>query len=278
MECPNCHVNASVSEQQFGALYTCNDCKAVYFINFDGQPEYGENLEEDNSSEDLQAPPSLNIGNVEPPQLEPITADPLAGYDASANQQNTFENQNIESGYEGSLEPLIDSTNVVDFDNKLDQQFEQPTDLSAQLGATENNLEIQNTEQQATDFSLDFNTSEANPIENIAVDVPTQNQQAVISNFKQVAKEISDFGNTEVQIATLNYDLTVEGLDTIEIRSLFREAIEDLKFGWDVSEIMNKITNGSIVFEKLNPVKAFILAKRLQFIDVEKKWRQNAIS
>lgn len=241
MECPNCHVNASVSEQQFGALYTCNDCRAVYFINFDGQPEYGDNLETEASAEDNEVTASFNI---EPPQLEPLTADPLAGYE-NAHQQNEVAHENIESGFEGSLEPLIDSANVVDFDNKLEQQFEQPIDP---IVATQ-------------------------PIQ-----PETQNFEEPRTDFKQVAKEISDFGNTEVQIASLNYDLTIEGLDTAEIKNLFREAIEDSKFGWEVAEIMGRINKGSIVFEKLNPVKAFILAKRLQFIDVEKKWRQNAIS
>jgi hypothetical protein len=41
---------------------------------------------------------------------------------------------------------------------------------------------------------------------------------------------------------------------------------------------MRSIKNGQIQFEKLNPVKAYILAKRLQFLDIEKQWKQNAMS
>ena len=58
----------------------------------------------------------------------------------------------------------------------------------------------------------------------------------------------------------------------------FREIIEDPRFGWDANELLRGVKNGRIKFEKLNPVKAFILAKRLQFLDIEKNWKQNAIT
>ncbi len=138
-----------------------------------------------------------------------------------------------------------------------------------------------------TDLNLnDYNEFNASPIgefnqNEFAVIEPIQdNIEAVqtFGSFTDVAKDISDFGNSETQVASLNYDLKISGLDTIEILKLFKESIEDSRFGWETNELMRSIKNGAISFEKLNPVKAYMLAKRLQFLDVEKKWKQNVLN
>jgi len=170
MICPNCQIDSVIGEQHYGALYTCNACRAVYFINFEGQPEFGE------------APAAL----------------------------------------EEVIGPEIGSTEAVSAVEEI--------------------------------------SSEKNSL------------------FADVAQNITDFGNTETQLAGLNYNLKIIGLDTQEIKQLFQEAIADSKFGWDASEIMKNIKNGQVQFEKLNPAKAYILAKRLQFLDIEKHWQQNAMS
>ena len=236
MICPNCQVDVSVTEQLFGSLYTCTQCRAMYFINFEGQPEFGD-----------------------------ITLTPSS------------------DSFESSLEPLIDSIDVISFDNKLEEQFvalEPQGDLQlpeAALGYQDNNQIL----NQSLNLDLNQNLKQENSkTDHFAQDVFQQTKQNTGSKdlFTEIAKEISDFGNTEVQLANLNYDLKIKGLDTHELLQLFKEAIEDSKFAWDVSEIMRSIKNGQVNLEKLNPVKAFILAKRLQFLDVEKDWKQNAMA
>ena len=76
MICPNCQKDVAISEQLYGALYTCGSCQAVYFINFEGQPEFGE---------------------VPAGVLSDIVSEP----------------------FEASLEPLVDSVDMLSFDNKL---------------------------------------------------------------------------------------------------------------------------------------------------------------
>lgn len=224
MICPNCQVDKKITEQQFGALYTCRSCSAVYFINFEGQPEFGD-VSEEIQAEAVSAPE----GAIEP---LPFVSD--------------------SSGFESSLEPLIDSIDMVSFDNKLDEQF--GAQFDAQLSAPPV------AEEASTETLEAEGLTELSP------------------SFSAVAQEISDFGNTETQLAGLNYDLKITGLDTQETKRLFQEAIGDSKLGFDSSEIMKNIKNGQIEFQKLNPVKAYILAKRLQFLDIEKHWRQNAMS
>lgn len=111
-------------------------------------------------------------------------------------------------------------------------------------------------------------TSDQNPFE-----VPAQVES--ISDFNSAALEITDFANQDNTISALSYDLKVTGLDTKETMLLFREAIDDSKFGWITQELFSSIKNGECEFKNLNPIQAFILAQRIQFLDIEMEWKQN---
>lgn len=296
MICPNCQTEVEVTEQHYGALYTCGNCQAVYFINFEGQPEFG----------DVEMPPAdLNFGG--PAQNSELSAPPPDPAIPEAAPSQDFNNTdlNANSGFEASLEPLIDSVDMVAFDNKLEDQFNNldalnsnnndfsaPMDSSFETPVGDSNqdsseFENQNIEQPVTEQpmpEMDFSNTDANPFEAVAetqAPVPAAKPAAAkksSNSFSDVAQEISAFGNTEVQLAGLNYDLKIVGLDTQETTKLFKEAIEDSKFGWDANELMKTIKNGEIQFTRLSPVKAYILAKRIQFLDIEKHWKQNVLS
>lgn len=235
MICPNCQIDVAISEQLFGALYTCGACQAVYFINFDGQPEFGE------------VPTGLlsDIVSASPAGIEPEVAP------VSASEEN-FQS------FESSLEPLVDSVDMVNFDDKLDAQFDSYV----------NNENLPSAEAE-------FTGNEINLFENIQTESVVEPN---IHSFSQIAKEISDFGNSEAHVSGLNYDLRISGLDTQLTLKQFKEIIDDPRFGWDSNEMIRGVKDGQITIEKLNPVKAFILAKRLQFLDIEKNWKQNAFA
>ena len=163
MQCPQCNNDVPVSEAQFGALYTCPKCVAVYFVGFDGQPEY--------------------------------------------------------SSMESSFEPLP--------------------------AHEENNF--------AEEFISTFE----------------------VSAFASVAQEISDYGNQEEVISNISYDLNIKGLDTIEVMQSFKDAIEDSKFAWLTQDILSQIKNGQATLQNLNPIQAFVLATRIQFLDLDIEWKQN---
>lgn len=177
MICPSCQNEVQVSERNYGALFTCPQCQAVYFVNFEGQPEY---------SNDTSAPDINNDPVVQAEEFSP----------------------------------------VVDFSTFQDVSEETPQDFSA---------------------------------------------------FQNVAQEISDFGNSEVQITALNYTLEINGLDSKEDIKVFQETITDSRFGWDVPELLKQIKNGHIVLDKLNPVQAFVLYKRIYFLNFDLKWKQNVL-
>ncbi len=174
MNCPSCHDQVEVLERNYGALFTCPKCQAVYFVNFEGQPEYSQETPQD-------------------------------------------------SQWHGDNTPLAENNN----------------DMSPMLD--------------------------------------TMDAELPPSAFSGIAQEISDFGNSEVQITALNYTLVIEGLDTKEDVKAFKETISDNRFGWDVTKIMQQIKNGKITLEKLNPVQAFVLHKRIHFLNFDLKWKQNVL-
>jgi hypothetical protein len=137
-----------------------------------------------------------------------------------------------------------------------------PSNLSDDLveSVPENDLKVE---------VQDFQTFETNNFEPM--------NSFVNSEFQDAALEISNFGNSETQIAALSYDLHLKGLDTRDVQLAFKEVIEDARFSWDFNDLMKQIKNGELVLRRLNPVQAFILAKRIHFIDVEMKWTQNAL-
>ncbi len=237
MICPNCQTDVAISEQLFGALYTCGACQAVYFINFEGQPEFGE----------------IPTGD-----LSDFVSEPTAGTEPAVAPAPAASEANFQSTYESSLEPLVDSVDMVNFDNKLDAQFESYVNNDSSAPPEGN-----------------FAANDLNPFENIQTESVVEPN---IHSFSQIAKEISDFGNSDAHVSGLNYDLKITGLDTQVTMKQFKEIIEDPRFGWDSSEMLRGVKNGQITIEKLNPVKAFILAKRLQFLDIEKNWKQNALA
>ena len=191
MQCPSCHKDVPLSEKQFGALYTCRKCQSVYFVNFDGIPEYGE--------------------------VAPIEF---------VNDSQTVENQTIENN---------------------EQPF-QPFETTYEAAPEEIPAEI-----------ISETISDKNP-------------------FDSIAREIETFGNQETEISGLTYDLKITGLDSKESIFVLKEALLDAKFGWNSEDIFNQINYGSLELKQMTPIQAFVLAKRIQFIDAEMNWSQNVIA
>lgn len=204
MICPQCQQDVPVEAAQYGALYTCPKCSAVYFVNFEGEPEHG----------DTTLPQETSFENQS--EVQPETAE-------------NFE----------SLEPF------------------QSLETSA--------LEPSDADLEPNPFS-----SFPEMTEPLAINDPAES-----SVFSQVAEDIQNFGNQDEAVSNINYNLKVTGLDSREIVSLFEEALDDSKFGWIAKDILSGVKDGECHLKNLNPIQAFVLAKRIQFLDIEIEWTQN---
>jgi hypothetical protein len=246
MICPSCKKEQKVTESNFGALYTCTSCQAVYFINFDGQPEFGEA-----SSEDYEAANQ---------SLQQQTDNSIL---APADNREPFP--------DAGLEPLMSVTENVD--SMIGGAPESGSYLSEILGSAGN--------AGVNPFENQIQPEPPAPVVKPAAraaPVAAKAAPAAGNLFADIAQEISDFANTDSSLAGLNYDVTISGIDTQETKELFKEAIEDSKFAWDAIEIMKSMKHGRIIIQKMSPAKAFLLAKRIQFLDIERTWKQNVLT
>ena len=92
--------------------------------------------------------------------------------------------------------------------------------------------------------------------------------------------DIAKFGNSEAsggRDGALRYNLRVTGIDTVDVREAFREALTDRKFVWDTDEILRSIKSGECAIENISSVKAHVLITRLRQLPVEVEWEQYAI-
>lgn len=96
-----------------------------------------------------------------------------------------------------------------------------------------------------------------------------------VNSFASAAQDIAEYGNEEEALSSISYDVLIKGLDTKEVMQEFKEAIEDSKFGWMTQDILNQIKNGESYLKKLNPIQAYVLASRIQFLNLEIEWKQN---
>jgi len=224
MQCPSCHNSVTIENKDIGALFTCPSCMSVYFINFDGTPDYSE-------------------GAI-PTEEEVKALQQTIVAEDSKSPTHSFEHS-VDSGVE---EPLSEASSV-----------HQPDSFFLNM-----NAEIQNNEKSISNNS------------NVSNQTPEQTISDSSNMFQNMTQEIEAFGNQQTVIAGLSYDLSIAQIDTKESMELLKEALDDSKFGWLVDDFVKEIKTGHLTLKNLTPVQAFVLARRIQFIDVEIKWTQNA--
>ncbi|MFN3453935.1 MAG: hypothetical protein ACK41T_03170 [Pseudobdellovibrio sp.] len=311
MQCPSCHKEVTLQEKDIGALFTCPECRSVYFINFDGTPEYGEvvqpseeelhelqnqhvkdnnknrkaNSHKTDKTDDLNAMADLTYQPVhhevsqeaahqafENPlvnqEFSNALTQPTENNYSESLSRNEFSNSLIQS-LESNYESLNESQNFESLDTSLDALKLEQNDFSAKND--EFSLEVA-SEKMVKSESSSFGNEENLEDKNLSLAYHHQPQ-----SFQQVAADIEQFGNAQTVVSGISYDLEVSGLDTKEVMSLFKEAIDDSKFSWIADEIMASLKNGVCTFKNLSPIEAYVLSRRIQFLSVEIKWRQNAI-
>ena len=81
-DCPQCHSSLEIPEQNFGTLFTCPACQAVYFVGWDGVPEQPQGAAETFQPQEnsFQAEPFSSEEQNEvvapPPAAIPLDATP----------------------------------------------------------------------------------------------------------------------------------------------------------------------------------------------------------
>lgn len=260
MQCPSCHKEVDVKDKDVGALFTCPQCRSVYFINFDGTPDFGEVQQP--SVEELQRLQNQAIPEKKKKKKnEPDAAE----FELATQDLQPLAEQQVESvplSFEIEV-PSVDlsQNEIAAFELQQAESVihhEQPSETLNELSSVEPVL------------------TEPLPIEAPSQDV--NNFGGGNEDFSSIASELESFGNSQTVVAGISYDLEVTGLDTKEAQELLKEAIEDSRFGWHAEDFSRDIRSGTCQFKNLTPVQAFVLARRIQFIDIEMKWKQNVLA
>ena len=258
MQCPSCQNEVSVQDKDVGALFTCPQCRSVYFINFDGTPEYGD--VDQPSAEELEKLQNQSVPEKKKKKKKDKKND---SDETEAEALETVEAQ--AAGFEMEV-PAMEMAPV---DTPAFEIQSEPAPFTLE-------------EQPAETFQIEpepipFEAlpAEMPSIENISYEAP---QTMTGQDFSSIASEIETFGNQHTAVAGISYDLEITGLDTKQSQELLREAIDDARFGWHPEDIVREIRTGTCHLKNLTPVQAFVIARRIQFIDVQMKWKQHVLA
>lgn len=230
--------SASVTDD-FG-LTECGSCHAQLLVHIDGSVEFS------GAGTDEVTPVADAPFEDAPAEDAPVEDLPFeeAPYEESAYREMPYEDLNFEAaGAEDAV-----AANPADEDPALEE--------AAPPVAEE-------------EYSFD----EPEP-------APPAAESGSAGNGSPDLSDIASFGNSEAsggRDGALRYNVLVSGIDTVDVRDAFREALTDRKFVWDTDEIIRSIKSGVCAIENVSSVKAHILITRLRQLPVEVEWEQYAI-
>lgn len=71
------------------------------------------------------------------------------------------------------------------------------------------------------------------------------------------------------------YDIILENLDTIDIKTALFKILEQARFGINVEAARRSLKGGELILTDLNPVVASVLIGQLRDLDIKISWRQS---
>lgn len=304
--CPNCQKPVQILDKHLGTLFTCPHCNAVFFVDWNGQPELASHeLEPETetpsseegfssgfeSSSDFQAGSDFQSEND-------FQVGGFQGDFASSGESFATPSSHSQMSYEGQIpesvpeemspqeEPYLDPAEEI----PQGSEFISPESYQSSEGASEyaavDSMEAGNQgaygdlveeanaghsgesfAQQPEEAPYDFSsTLDSVPEANSHMNADT-------SDFSDVA----DFANSDTSAGPLSYTITLEGLESSHLVKELREAMTDSKFGWDVNALLEGIHRGRLELRDLSPTKAFVLLSRIKYLPIKISWRQNVL-
>ncbi|WP_295898802.1 hypothetical protein [uncultured Bdellovibrio sp.] len=260
-----------------GTLFTCPHCNAVYFIDWNGQPEMAEHepeqVPEPELEQEIETPESFEGGTdfeggadfqsgtsfENPPQQDYAYTPPAGaggvGEEMIPHPEPVFSGeipQNIpdemtppEDPYLTPAEEIPPGTEIetpLNYEAEVPAESEAPYDFSQTLDRIPEPLTPSGTTDTA-DFS-----------------------------------DVTDFANADTTAGPLTYAVVIEGIESSRLLMQLKEAMTDSRFGWDVNEILNQVGGGRLVLKGLSPAKASVLINRIKYLPFKISWRQDVLS
>ncbi len=223
--CPKCTKEIQIQQNQFGSLYTCPACTAVFFVDWDGNPEPPL----DSQSLDFSTPPVENSLSSE--QISTVSSfaesedQSQSGDFASQNWGQSFTdnsaNANQTVGTIGSSPDLLEDSRALEPSSAL--------------------LENEVLQEDPVDF-----------------------ERNELSSLEETLGEVLDFANAPEARPLKAYQVEIRGLDLEKEINKLRDILRDPKFRFDVDAVLRGISHGKLVLTDLTSIKAAILVHRLE--------------
>lgn len=255
-----------------GTIFTCPHCDAVYFINWNGQPEMANHEEEAPASSELSSEFASDYSKIVPAIEQGYTPEEITEQPADQNFQSE-QTYSADQGYNpnqfGSESGYSNESGAYG----QNQEGEQPpvNDFGYQPEATmDNSVDYSASGGEAVageepfDFSQTLDYVESAPPVTVSDD----------ANFADVV----EFANANVGAGPLAYTVFIEGIESSHLVYQLREAMTDSKFGWDVNELLTHIGGGRLTLKGLTPAKASVLINRIKYLPFKITWRQDVLS
>lgn len=250
--CPSCQQPVEILDKHLGTLFTCPHCNAVYFIDWNGQPEMAQHEpepeapvdapveafmpgpEDFSGGMDFQGGESFQPGN----DFQP----PIQDFSTPENSEQAYATE----AYEPNQEPVSENVSYAEAPEpsmgEVPSVEETPYDFSQPLDAI-NEPEIGSGVSDSADFS-----------------------------------DVTGFANADTAVGPMAYTVTIEGIESSMLLNQLREAMTDSRFGWDVTEILKQVGGGRLVLRSLSPAKASVLINRIKYLPFKISWRQDVLS
>lgn len=250
-------------------MVTCPTCGVVLFVDMDGVAQAAG---EPDAASSADAPPSaLEAAPTMPPmQLEPMAAD-SGDFGQVVIPGVAPADGSVESSFGVPFE--IPGMRLEQDPVSTGQPHAQPAGETPQPTA---DPEQDSSEQDSPGQDLDMGGF-------LGYDsAPSESSNAGSSqNDPNDPLGISAYADSELSSAKngpLVVTVIISGIDTKDLRSEIRQAIQDSRFGWDAGAVMASIKGGTLVLSQISPVKASIVINRIKNLAVQIRWEQNAIT
>lgn len=264
--CPVCQKGLEIDERNFGAISSCPECRAVFYVGWDGTPELGHHEPDPVISEapvtaELEPPTGFEGEGV--PHLEATPAadewrpaeEPAPG-DAPENPSWSTE-----------AAPSFTPAEGGDFVATPEAPMAEPEPVSYEAPPAGDFAPVE-TAEPAAESPYNFDQ----PLGAVEPPAPAVNDSGDFA-------DVTSYANSDAAAAgPMSYLIVVRGLELADTFEKLREALTDSRFGWDVEEVMATVRAGELRLKGLNPTKASILVSRIKYLPVELEWKQEVFS
>lgn len=254
-------------DQDFG-IVACTNCGAVLMIDMDGQVQLADKSEDPPESPESVAPEADFLSAPEadlPPQpesdslieetqepgssFEPFAAEPEESLQAETEEPLSEPEPSLDGEGEVAVEPMA--------------SFESPTET---LGSEEPTSEEPALEEPAP---ADENGNWFDQ----GLDAPPPEPEAAPVAANDFS-DVSEFGNQDVDMGALHFELTLSGIDHKDLRAEVMEVLSDPRLYLNLKD--HPIRSGTITLPGLNAARTSLIVTRLQHLNLQIHWKQKA--